>query len=131
MQDAGARTPVAEDHEILAEDAHATRRPVEIPRERDRLPESPEIFAARGAGTDRGELGIGRRSAATSVPVVCTTGRSLRGHGWLSMGPGCHRVKSPPGSGGLHLLRKNCGARKSPMVGAWLPREGDRVALSR
>ncbi len=101
MQDAGARAPVAEDHQVLAEDAHAARWPVEIARERDRLPESPEIFAARGAGTDRRELGIGRRGAATSVPVVCTTGRSRRGHwcasAWGQVAVASSRLPGPPG----------------------------------
>src|SRR4029077_984598 len=47
MEHADARAAVAEDHQILAEDAHAPRRPVEVARERDRLPSSRPEFPVR------------------------------------------------------------------------------------
>jgi len=52
VEHADASAAIAEDHEVLAQDAHAARRTIQIARERHRLPEAPEVFAAR-SGRDR------------------------------------------------------------------------------
>jgi len=56
---------VAERDQLLAQHLDADRRAVglgQLARQRDRLPEAPEIFAHRGAGAGPGEqLVVGRR----------------------------------------------------------------------
>src|SRR5260221_14664826 len=58
MQEADAALAVAEDHQILAEDADRHRPAGELRGHRHRLPEAAVILAARRAGTDMGQLGI-------------------------------------------------------------------------
>src|ERR671934_2549257 len=70
MEQSEPTAPVTEQHEIFAEDAQAQRDVAEIARERDRLPEAPEIFAARRAGTDAGQLVVGQRDPAHVIPTV-------------------------------------------------------------
>jgi hypothetical protein len=88
VEHADAPAAIAEDHEILAEDAHAARRSVQVAREGHRLPEAPQVFAPRSAWTDLGELGIGSRRRPAHVSVERAPGRGLQGHECpLSMGP--------------------------------------------
>src|SRR5262247_4265234 len=72
MEHADAPPAVAKDHEILAEDPHPQGRHREITREGDRLPEVAQILSARRAGTDLGQLGIGRRDFTATVAVEWT-----------------------------------------------------------
>ncbi len=69
VQHADAPAAIAKDHEVLAEDAHAQRRAGELAGEGHRLPEPAQVLAARRAGTDLGQLRIGRGDGAAVVAV--------------------------------------------------------------
>jgi hypothetical protein len=111
VQDADAAAPVAEDHEIFAEDAHAARRTVEVAREGHRLPEAPQVLAARGAGTDLGQLRIRRRRRSTRVSVERTAERGLGGHE-CRLAWGRSRIASR-GPGNLRAMQNVRGAQFS------------------
>ena len=48
--------PVAEEHQVLAEDAGRDRALSELPAERHRVPVAAEVLPGRSAGADAGEL---------------------------------------------------------------------------
>ena len=83
---------------VLAEDAHAPGRDVEIARERDGLPEPPEVLPARRPRGDPRQLGIGRGDVA-SVVAVERAGLRLGGacsgslHGTTCLAPSGQPVK--------------------------------------
>jgi hypothetical protein len=49
---------IAEHNEVLSQDLYPMRQVLQFVGEADRLPETAEIFAARRARSDMGELGI-------------------------------------------------------------------------
>src|SRR5205823_3642597 len=49
---------VAEQHQILAEDAHCQRHVLEFGRHRHRLPKTAQILATRRPRTDMGQFGV-------------------------------------------------------------------------
>src|SRR6267378_6449660 len=99
MQHADATTAIAEYHQVLSEDSHAERRNGQITRERHRLPEPAQIFAARRPGAHLGQLRI-RRRGVTAMVAVERTGRRLRGarssslHGSSSLAPTSERSQA-------------------------------------
>src|SRR5262249_50238849 len=58
LQQPDGAAPVAERHELLPQDLDAVRQIPQLVGEADRLPEAAQIFAARRARADMGELGI-------------------------------------------------------------------------
>src|SRR5262249_18332493 len=117
MQHADAPPTVAKNHEILAEDPHPQGRRREIAREGDRLPEAAQILSARRAGTDLGQLGIGRRDLTATVAVVWT-GLRLGGtpagslHGTF-LGP-ASKQSQVVGASGVWYARRALNARAAP-----------------
>src|SRR5581483_8182461 len=59
VQEAGAAVPVAEQDQILAQDAHFSGDIGGVGGEPDRMPVAPQQLAHRRAAADRGELGPG------------------------------------------------------------------------
>ena len=61
---------VAKRDEVLAEDFKPLRHVAELVRDDYRLPEPPQVFAARRARPDAGQLIIRRRQAAVVISAV-------------------------------------------------------------
>ena len=101
MEHADPPAAIAEDHEVLAEDADAQRRLAELAREGHRLPEAAQIFAARRARAHLRQLGIGRRDGPAVIAVEPAGGRpgdtrSSPLHGTPSLASATGPVKRRP-----------------------------------
>src|ERR1700730_14834815 len=70
LQEADRTRLVAERDEVLAEDAQAPRQLAQFAGEDDRLPEAPQIFPARLARPDPGQLMILGRPLAMVIGAV-------------------------------------------------------------
>src|SRR5206468_11285305 len=109
VQHAHAPAAIPEDDQVLAENAYAERSHSEIPRERHRLPESPEVLPAWSPGAHLRELAV-RRGDVTTVVAVEPDGlqpgdaRSSPLHGTSCLAATRAPVKRmPPGT--LDLVR--------------------------
>ena len=70
FKEADGAALVAKRHQILAENAQPPRQLAEFAGEDDRLPKAPQIFAARGARPDAGQLLVLPRSLAMVIGAV-------------------------------------------------------------
>jgi hypothetical protein len=70
VQQADPSGQVAEQHQILAQDAQRQRPLAEFRQHRDRLPGPADVFAAGRVGTDRGQFGIGGGNRAPQIAGI-------------------------------------------------------------
>ena len=71
------RLAVAEQHQVLAQDPHRDRQVGDLRRQRHRMPEPPQVLAARSARADADELVVGLGVAPGSVPPVVRIGEPV------------------------------------------------------
>ena len=80
MQQPDPPAEVAEQDQLLVQDTDRQRQLAELGRQRDRVPESPQVLPARRAPTDMGELGILTGAAAAVIAAEFHGSRVRRGH---------------------------------------------------
>ena len=80
MEQSDPAAEVAEQDELLVQDADRQRQLAELGRKRDRVPEAPQVFAARRARADMGELGILSRARPAVIAAEFHGSRVYRGH---------------------------------------------------
>ena len=80
MEKSDPAAEIAEQDELLVQDADRQWQLAELRGQRDRMPEAPQVFTAGRARADMGELGILSRARPAVIAAEFHGSRAYRGH---------------------------------------------------